>query len=195
MRGRLWLNYFIESCTDLEDQSHCEGEEWTRFMGKVMDKVAHKMKCYVARRRSAPKQDEHSGEYLGIDAIFIDEAEYDLLKENDKDWDPFVLPRAAVELENSYGFNKISYCLWKLLCIRSPIRVLICYQEESEAVSASSKHLEDVIWQGGLMRGTDGDLLVIIGNEGVGDDASWGEYYKVFEWRNDGLEKIGGLEW
>ena len=196
MRGRLWLNYFA-CVVESERQKHPEGEkwidsDWTEFMRRVMDRVGEKMNCYVARLR--PENREASGEYLNIDAVFIDRAEYDLIKK-ESEWDPFVLPRAVVELENSYDIEKISYCLWKILCVRAPIRALICYQRSTDKVTTLKQHLEDVIWQGSLMKGTDGDLLVIIGNESAGGKASWGEYFTVFEWRNDRLEKIEGLEW
>ncbi len=65
------------------------------------------MNCYVAQRLKAKPTE--CGEYLNIDAVFIDNAEYDLQEE--ENWDPFVLPRAVVELENSYNKIKISYCL------------------------------------------------------------------------------------
>jgi hypothetical protein len=189
MRGRLWLNYFIKSCIELSEESSCYGKKWTEFMGKIMDRVAKKMKCQVARRR--PKEEE-GGEYLNIDAVFIDNAEYDLIKDEENEWDPFVIPRVVVELENSYNIKKISYCLWKILCVRAPIRVLICYQKGTDKVTALKEHLEDIIWKGSLLKGTDADLLVIIGNDSMGDETPWGEYFTVFEWRNDRLEKIKG---
>jgi len=179
-----------------ERQEYPEGKkwpnsEWTEFMRRVMKRVGDKMNCRVAQLR--PENKEESGEYLNIDAVFIDRAEYDPRKKYDK-WDPFVLPRAVVELENSYDIEKISYCLWKILCVRAPIRVLICYQKGADKVATLKQRLEDVIWQGSLVKGTDGDLLVIIGND-PGDKLPWEEYFSVFEWRNDRLEKIEGLEW
>lgn len=195
MRGRLWLQYFtsiVGSKTKKERVEKVESDaEWTKFIRGVMDSVGEKMNCRVARLR--PENKELSGEYLNIDAVFIDNAEYDLIKESG--WDPFALPRAVVELENSYDRMKISYCLWKILCVRAPIRALICYQRNADKVATLKQQLERVIWQGSLMKGTDGDLLVIIGDYSAAGKASWGEYFSVFEWRNDRLEKIEGLEW
>ena len=198
MRGKLWLKHFAKVIGEEEEKWKSEGKdmwcgrpEWTKFMGDVMDGVGEKINCYVIRRR---EEKEHSGEYLNIDAFFIDKAEYALKHK----WDPFVLPRAVVELENEGDPDIISSCLWKILCVRSPIRVLICYQPDADGVQTLSKHLEDVIWQGSLMRGEDGDLLVIIGNQTVKaelGDWEWREYFTIFEWRNDRLAKIEGLEW
>ena len=159
-----------------------------------MDAVGKRMNCSVVRRR--PDDKKLSGEYLNIDAVFIDDAEYDLLIGEEKKWDPFVLPRAVVELENSFDPQKISYCLWKILCVRAPIRALVCCQKNSDKVSALKQQLEDVIWRGSLTKGTDGDLFVIISDESVVEtDAPWSDYFSVYEWRNDRLEKIEGLEW
>ncbi len=204
MRGRLWLKYFTEMIVakrpKYPDEQSSTSVKWTEFMREVISNVGNKMNCYVARLR--PEDRERSGEYLNIDAVFIDNAEYDLVKGECK-WDPFALPRAVVELENLYDDDKISYCLWKILCVRSPIRVLICYQSNTKKVTDLKEHLENVIWQGSLMKGTDGDLLIIIGDESVSrswtSGMSWREFYSkyfnVFEWRNDRLEKIEGLEW
>jgi len=194
MRGRNWLNYFMQACNELEDESDYDGdEEWTEFMGKVLDKIAEEMNCTVIRHKQI--KDESSGEYLNIDAFFIDNVEYDLPIGIGDYEDPFVLPRAVVELENSFDVNKITYCLWKILCIRSPIRALVCYQKGDNNVKSLSTHLEDVIWQKGLMKDDNGDLLVIIGEDKTPDGYKWGDYFTVFEWRNDRLEKVEGFEW
>jgi hypothetical protein len=110
--------------------------------------------------------------------------------------DPFVLPRVVVELENDFSHQKISYSLWKILCVRSPVRVLICYQRDKEKISKLKEHLENVIWQGSLTKGDGGDLLIIIGDESRAYKVErWREYFTVYEWRNDRLEKIEDIEW
>ena len=191
MRGRLWLHYFTKVIqSEYSRDAEMSDTQWTKFMRRVMDKVSEKMNCYVARLR--PEDKEDSGEYLNIDAIFIDKAEYELV--TSRELDPFALPRAVVELENSYDADRISYDLWKTLCVRAPIRVLICYQKGADKVTLLRQRLESVIWSGSLMKGTDSDLLVIIGDDSLGDK-SWGEYFNVFEWRKDGLEKMEVPDW
>jgi len=197
MRGRLWLNSFINVLKEKEKTDYPKNpnndSEWTGFMKKIMEGVAKEMGCYVAQ--SFQEKGKESYEYLNIDAIFIDNAEYDIMREDNGQYDPFVLPRAVVELENKYNIEKISYCLWKILCVRAPIRVLICYQNGKEKVKSLREHLENVIWQGSLMKGSDGDLLVVIGDDSAREEASWEDYFTVFEWRSDRLEKIEGLKW
>jgi hypothetical protein len=190
MKGRVWLNYFIESCRYLEDQSKCEGEQWMEFIGKVLDVVGDKINCIVIRSRPKSTQKE----YLDMFAFYFDKVDYDLPIGMSDHEDPFALPRAVVELEKSLDINKIVYCLWKTLCVRAPIRALICYQKGIDNVTSLAKDLEDVIWQRGLLKGDDGDLLVIIGNDKKGQSA-WEDYFSVFEWRSDRLEKVERLEW
>ena len=197
MTGRLWLNYFTRVVVS-EYQKHSEVEEWrdtawTKFMQSAMDRIAEGMNCQLARIRS--ENEDESGEYLNIDAMFIDDAAYILPEKKYDEYDPFVLPRVVVELENSRKIDKISYCLWKILCVRAPIRVLICYQKDADKITTLKHNLEDVIWQGSLMKESDGDLLVIVGDDGLREEASWEEYFSIFEWRSDKLEKIEDLEW
>lgn len=192
MRGRLWLHYFVSEIGEINPTKKSLGPgQWTEFLGTIMDRIGKKMNCRVVRRRLKDK--EFSGEYLNIDAVFLDDAEYDLSGE---ERDPFVLPRAVVELENRFKLEKISYCLWKILCVRAPIRVLICLQRGKDKILTLKKQLENVIWRGSLTKGTDGDLFIIIGDESfVGTKAPWSDYFNVYEWRNDRLEKIEELGW
>ena len=120
MKGRLWLHYFMKACKEFEDQSDCEGEQWTEFMGRILDVVGQWMNCVVVRSRQKSIKEDPSGEYLDIDAFYLDKADYDLPIGIGDDEDPFVLPAAVVELENSLDFNQITYCLWKTLCVRAP---------------------------------------------------------------------------
>lgn len=198
MSGRLWLycfiKSFIKSSIELDKKDNWAEKEWTEFLGGILSKSAEKMDCYVVKR--SIKDKDESGEYLNIDGWFIKNAYYQLMDAQDKNnWDPFVLPSAVVELENSYDVKKISYCLWKILCVRSLIRILICYQPNEDKIVSLREHLENVIWKGDLLKGTDGGLLLIVGNESIGNEESWAKYFNVFEWRGERLVKIEGLPW
>jgi hypothetical protein len=187
----------MKTCRYLEEQSDCEGDAWNGFMGKVLDVAGQKMNCSVIRSRQISTQKDPSDvidKYLDIDAFYFDRSDYDLPIGIGDNEDPFVLPKAVVEMENSFGKNKITYCAWKTLCVRSPVRVLICYQKRMDKVTALAKHLEDIIWQKGLLNGDYGDFLVIIGNDKKGE-SEWEDYFSVFEWRSDRLEMFEGLEW
>lgn len=213
MRGRLWL-YNFRAVVLAERGKHPpdwkpKDAEWTEFMGKAMDEIGKKMNCHVIRKREEITEKALKGmtvseqleefekwrknllaisrEYFNIDAVFVDRAEHDL-HSGGPGYGPFVLPVAVAELENQYDPDKISYCLWKLLCVRAPVRALICYQQSTEKVRDLERRLEKVIWEGSLMKGTDGDLLVIIGNEDT--EETLPDYFSAFEWRHDSLEKV-----
>jgi hypothetical protein len=99
----------------------------------------------------------------------------------------FALPLVAVEHENREVDYSISYSLWKILSVRASVRVLICYEKNEVQVQKSKQDLECRIKQGEeLVRGKDGqNLLVIIGNK-KNDDKPFAEFFSVFEWSNKG---------
>ena len=195
MNGRSWVLHFTKAIDELYEKhtnkTDWTASTWTSFLGEVLDAVAAKMNCYVVRRR--PDNQDESGEYLNIDGLFIDNDAYALVPDGH---DPLVLPSVAVELENSYAHDKIAYCLWKTMCIRTPIKVLICYQSNTENIALLRAHLENVILQGNLIKGTDADVIVIIGDESISDEnTEWKDYYSVFEWQNDRFASIADLDW
>ena len=187
MTGQQWLSSFIESLAELEEESNTNKDaEWTRFMVKVMKLIGKKTNNYVISKDPDNKRD--SGEYLNIDALFIDNLAYD--NWNSEDWDPPVLPSAAVELENNDSFEKITYCLWKILCLRAEVRVLICYQKNEAKIAALKRHLEDTIKSRNLMERDEEELFIIIGDENK-ENAEWEDYFNILEWRAGYLGRIG----
>jgi hypothetical protein len=195
MNGRLWLFHFTKAIDELYEKRPKKADwtvsSWTNFLGEVLDEVASKINCYVVRRR--PDNQDESGEYLNIDGLFIDNDAYALVPDGH---DPLVLPSVAVELENSYSQDKIAYCLWKIMCIRTPIKVLICYQNNAEDVTRLKDHLKNVILKGNLIKGAEADVIVIIGDESISDEnIEWKDYYSVFEWQNDRFASIADLDW
>jgi hypothetical protein len=192
MTGRTWLKHFAKIIDDKYQEKQWTDSNWTEFLGKVLDGVARKMKCRVARRRVPPKND--SGEYLGIDALFIDRSQYKKVDDKSQ-WNPIGFPRAAVEMENHPNEARIFYALWKILCVRVPIRVLICYQPDQIKANSLRKHLQDRIRRGRLMKRIDGDLLILIGNESVKEESAWSDYFTVYQWRNERLQKVKIPEW
>jgi hypothetical protein len=131
----------------------------SEFMGRILDVIGDKMNCVVVRSRPKLTQKE----YLDMFAFYFDKSDYDLQIGMSDYEDPFSLPSAVVELENKFDINKITYCAWKVLCVRAPIRVLICYQKGIDKIISLSKHLEEVIWHRGLLKDDNGDFFVIIG--------------------------------
>jgi len=199
MSGRQWLDSFKRhyDLNILAYEKRIEGQKdnpsvWTKHViGTVVQSVGDELKCYVVRQ--GKKKVEESGEYLHIDSLFLDNSIKPILhNQKSKYDDPRILPEAAIEHENSPDLDKISYCLWKLLCVRAKLRVLICYQSNSKSIEKNLRpHLEEVVSKGELMKGEEGDLLVIVGDDKHDDYAQpFDKYYRVFQWQGDRFEGI-----
>ncbi len=195
MNGKAWISHFIKAIDihyeNRTNKTSWTAASWTTFLGEVLDKVAAEQKCYVVRRR--PDNQAESGEYLNIDGLFFLDGPYD--GSVPEGHDPLVLPSAAIELENSYSQEQIAYCLWKAMCLRTPLRILICYQSTAENVAILKDHLEKVMLKGNLTQGDKAEIIVIIGDESVSDEKPWRDYYSVFEWQNNKFTQMQGLEW
>ena len=60
-------------------------------------------------------------EYLSLDVMAFDPGA-----------SPWPFPVAVMELENSKDPARIAYSLWKVLCVRCPLRVVYCYRPTAE---------------------------------------------------------------
>ena len=194
MKWDAWLSCFKDFLV-VERMRHSKVEkwaekDWTELLGTVLDRIGDTMGCRVLRKR--PNGAASSGEYLNLDAVFVDKVA-DINPRLGKQWGSFVLPKVVVELENSYEVEKIAYCLCKTLYVRSPLRVLVCYQPNADQVDRLVELLEDIILKGGLMVNDTGDLLIIIGDESmVIDDwkTYFNDFFSVYRWQNNRLEKV-----
>lgn len=199
MDKTVWLKQFLKSVTNLYRRHgqyrkvSIRDSKWTEFMTKVLISVGRKMNCWVVAKHYDKAYKEPGGEYLNIDAMYFDKKHYKLVdklvpvRKWRKSMDPFVIPSAVVEHENNYSHLKIAYCLWKLLIVRSPLRVLVCYQRETN-IDKLRSYLEKVIKITKLLDDDGGTLYVLIGNE-TNPKAEWEDYFVVFEWSNGNLSK------
>jgi len=186
MRAKVWLESFFKHLNEIDDkelEDELTSGKWTEIVSKVMDKIGEDLYCGVSGRKPDTSGQEESEEYLGIDFMFFDKKDYNE--------ETSVLPRVVVEHENNPSKKKIEYCLWKILCVRSPLRVLICYQPNANKIESLRKYLEVGVWEGNLMKGDNGDLLIIIGDQNLENkrDLEWNEYLQVFEWRSDSFKE------
>ncbi len=109
-------------------------------------------------------------EYLSIDVMAFPAGPAPL-------W-PF--PIAVFELENQY--LRVAYSLWKVMCVRAPLRVVIAYRRDwEESRQLIAKLTEDVIAgiQLDQLGALDGQTIVIVGNRGEGETFPWG-YFKFW---------------
>ena len=178
-----WLKAFNLTLKELESESDTKSDdEWTRFMTKVFSKTGEKINCYVQSRFT--EDVKNAGEFLNMDAMYFSNED---IKDWRSDFAPIALPPIVIEHENQYLIQKIEYCLWKILCIRAQLRILICYQDNIRDIYALKKKLEKMIER--LKISNNEDVLIIIGDE-KNENSSWPEYFNCYEWKGSRLEVI-----
>jgi len=114
-------------------------------------------------------------EYLSIDVT--------ALPSKEKRDIPWPLPAAVFELENHRKDVRVAYSLWKVLCVRAMLRVVIAFRPDWERTRQLVGHLQEQVI-GGLtpeQRVTlGGETVVVIGNRGEGETFPWG-YFKFWK--------------
>ena len=151
---------------------------WTSSLTTVVVRACEALGWEAAAKWNPSQRLPQAGkEYLSIDVMAlpktIDDASDPLL------W-PF--PLAVIELENHPKDVRVAYSLWKVLCIRAPLRVVIAYRRDWERSRQLVGRLtEDVI--GGMTpedrKGLSGATVVVVGNRGEGETFPWG-YFKFW---------------
>ncbi len=58
---------------------------------------------------------------------------------------PWPWPLAVMELENQQNDDYIAYDLWKVLCVRAALRVVVCYRPEGDQGSSLVQHLASTV--------------------------------------------------
>lgn len=90
-------------------------------------------------------------------------------------------PIAVMELENSRDTDRSAYSLWKVLCIRSQLRVVFCYRRSAEERSSLLTLLKDEILPAFSLTerlNFTGETLIVVGSRG--DSATFP--YGFFKW-------------
>ncbi len=204
MTGKEWVEVFLESLFECREKANLDiynesYSKWTEFIVEDLIKgMEKKTNCQVVCVISGDsKLKGDSGEYLNIDAMLFNRSDYEKqvyqkVKQKDN-YDPWVLPAVIVEHENKdSGIEKVTYCLWKLLCIRSKLRILVCYGNN---INTIREYLEETIKEGELAEGLMGEVFVIIGNT-LRDKYPWEsrddikKYFSIFEWKNHQFQKL-----
>ena len=138
---------------------------WTRYLTQAVIETCQSLGWQAAakgqRLHTLP---EARNEYLTIDVMAFPETQVH-----------WPLPVAAFEMENNQ--DRIAYSFWKLLCLRSPIRVLFCYRQHSSERDSLIRMLQDEILQS-MSLPPEGDTLLVIGNR----DESSVFPYGFFRW-------------
>lgn len=106
--------------------------EWTRALTAIVVGSCEAMgwkgaaKGHRSTLLPVPRQ-----EFLGLDVVAFQPS-------GQQRWR---FPMAVFELENSSADDRVAYSLWKVLCIRSQLRVVFCYRQDWADGSRLVRHL------------------------------------------------------
>ena len=106
--------------------------EWTRALTTIVVGSCEAMgwkgaaKGHRSTLLPVPRQ-----EFLGLDVVAFEPS-------GERRWR---FPVAVFELENSTADDRVAYSLWKVLCIRSQLRVVFCYRQDWTDGSRLVRHL------------------------------------------------------
>lgn len=113
---------------------------------------------------------EARSEYLGIDVIGFE-----------RDAQRWSFPIVAIELENSQNDNRIAYSLWKVLCLRTKLRMVFCYRPSPEAGPDLIRFLNTDVLDSMKIEerlNLDGNTIVVMGYRNKSDTFPYG----FFRW-------------
>ncbi len=198
MRAEYFLESYIEHWTDVFNKYLAEGkvspkrsETWNLVYEDVMKRTADDHFLKFAKRRMEFDREE-SMDFLNIDYMLFNKKEYDLVQPNERG--PFTIPKVCVEQTHHTERHKILYHMWKILTVRSPINVLICYQENEPRVREVIQRMTKTINDGSLMQ-KHYELIVILGNDDVDINDGFDEFFTLLEWKKNGFRERSDMDW
>ena len=160
-----WFGAFMETVKTHEASSslreaaeNSDLKRWTTGLTSVIISTFPKMAWRGAARghRSSFLPVPRS-EYLELDVVAFDTA-------GERRWR---FPVGVFELENSPTDDLVAYSLWKVLCVRASLRVMVCYRRDANQVAELMRHLSEQVIQSmeiPVRAGLGGETLVIVGS-------------------------------
>lgn len=149
---------------------------WTRLTTAAVVRTCELMGWEAtARGHRLQRLPETASEYLALDAMAFPDRE----SCGDVAWP---MPVAVFELENSPRDDRVAYSLWKVLCVRTPLRMVYAYRRDWEQTRALINHLTDeVIASLSLDDRTTlhGETAVVTGSRGESETFPHG-YFKLW---------------
>ncbi len=115
-------------------------------------------------------------EYLSLDITAFEN-----VWENESGRKRWPFPVAVFELENSKADEKIAYSLWKVLCVRADLKVVLCYRKEADKAPALVRYLRDEVINSMSIEEKDelkGETLIVVGSRNASETFPYG----FFKW-------------
>ena len=84
---------------------------------------------------------------------------------------PWAFPLGVFELENSLSDEKVSYCVWKVACIRSPFAVVMAYRRDWDEARELVQRLSEMAPRELVQNGQ--ELVLTVGSRSLGEQFPW----------------------
>ena len=150
--------------------------EWTRLLTAVVVRSCADVGWQAAAKGHTLDLLSQAGqEFLGMDVMAFESS-----KGGDPTWR---FPVAVFELENSRDDDRVAYSLWKVLCLRTRLRVVFAYRGDwDEAGTLTARLSAEVVGPVPLIQRSQltGETLFVVGSRGEADTFPW-SYFKVWE--------------
>lgn len=151
--------------------------DWTSHLSAVVAEFAA-ANGFHAKTKAAHDEFKRA-EYFTLDALCLEGAH----PQHGASLITFPLPAITVEFENNPA--KILYDYWKLLCVRSRLRVLAYIVASDEA---ESRHVDELTALRSEHASLDGEDLLLGGRNRMAGDPSIG--WSVHVWRANGFRRV-----
>lgn len=113
-------------------------------------------------------------EFLGLDVMAFSKS---VNNEQSQTWQ---LPLAVFELENSALDDRVGYSLWKVMCVRAPLRFVFAYRKSWELCTDLIKYLADTVTKQVIGGDYHGECVVVVGSRAQCESFPWG-YFKFYQ--------------
>jgi hypothetical protein len=151
--------------------------DWTRHLTTAVVQSCRRLGwCAAAKGFSLDLLPQVGQEYLGMDVMAFERCP----AAAERRW---TFPVAVFELENSRDDDRVAYSLWKVLCLRCPLRVVFAYRDDwQEARELVQRLAREVVGAIPLEQRGDlhGQTLLVTGSRGEGEAFPWC-YFKLWE--------------
>ena len=179
---KLWWDRFLYQVQEpshaalLKEASLSENlTDWTRLTTEAIVRSCEILGWEVAARgHRGNRLPELASEYLALDAMAFPSRE-----SLDVRWP---LPLAVFELENSPRDDRVGYSLWKVLCVRAPLRMVYAYRRDWEQTRDLINHLVTNVVASlspAERLELDGETAVVTGSRGESETFPHG-YFKLW---------------
>ncbi len=179
MTGLTWKGSFFQSVQRYERASLLRDAalkenltDWTKYLTEAVVQTCRCIGWHAAARgHELDVLPIPHFEYLSLDVVAF-------RSDPGSNWH---FPIGVMELENSQDEDRIAYSLWKLLCVRSDLRIVFCYRRHSSQGPALVSHLSQEVAKALPIEdriSLKGETCIVVG--GKNDSATFP--YGFFKW-------------